>query len=214
MKTSSTARQIVGKCLCVLAFVFCLLNSQSAKASILFERADPNQDWEQVDASDQHYLRYVRYMTVPLEFQSGEVWNRSDDITDKTAEQIGQIVSGIKALEDSIQRQIFEKMQSSTEDFGFHSTTHARNVVLQRMETMQMMRNFNNEQRYLYSRDNPTNPYHAQTSETDYWATGRQGTPDFMFRQINGTAYEAISALCADDAETYGECLGAMYACV
>ena len=209
MENSFLTQPAFGKWLCCL--LLCLLCSRSTEAKVLFVEAD--QTAVAVNATNEHYLRYVRHMTVPIASQTGDVWTAGNDITTKTPEEIEQIVSDIKALEDSIQKQIFERMQQSTEDFKFKSIALARNVVIHRLETMAMMQKFNGGV-YGYSRDNPANPGYASTSATAYWSPGRKPNPDFYFFQKNGTAYEAINALCADDARTYGECLGAMFACV
>ena len=50
----------------------------------------------------------------------------------------------------------------------------------------------------------------ASTSSTKYWAPSSKGSS--YFRQINGTASDAIVDLCSS--QTYGECLGALFACI
>ena len=208
MKFSSMVSQQIHKWFYVAIIALGFLHSQSANASVFFDGIDPSANSEQVNTSDQHYLLYVRHMTVPVASQMGEVWTLGNDITGKTPEQLAQIVSDIKALENPIQKQIFERMRQSSEQFAFNSTSHARNVVLQRMETMRMMTKLDTGV-YGYARDHDGV---VSTSASDYWMTGKDF--DFYFRQHSGTAYQAINALCADGAETYGECLGAMYACI
>ena len=162
-----------------------------------------------VDDSNQHYLLYVRYMTVPFASQRGAIWTAGNDTTGKTIAQIQAIVNAIKNLEtDALQKEIYTKMKAcTTEIFAFRNVAQAKSVVLQRLETIRMMKAFNQDSRYTYhSAANPASTTAAA------WDKGSR--VKFYFRQKTGTATAAITEICSPSTKTYGECLGGIMACV
>jgi len=162
-----------------------------------------------MDDSNTNYLNYVRYMTVPFASQSGAAWDAGNDVSGKTDGEIQTIVNNIKALEtDPVQQEIYTAMQSCpTEWFTFRSVTHAKNIVLQRLKTIEMMKAFNLDLRYAYHSSS-----HPPSTTASRWTTGKP--TKFFFRQISGTAFAAINELCASTTKTYGECHGAIVACI
>ena len=163
-----------------------------------------------VGTSDEDYLNYRRHIAVPSQNQSGPVWESGDNTTEKTAAQVEAIVAAIKQLEtDPVCVEIFEKMKSANEDFVFNDIDQAKGNVRQRLRTIEQIDMFNSDKNYTYY-----DSYHpAGTSATDYWITGRKSCPA-RFRQILGTAPQAIASLCSRNTQTYGECQGALFACV
>lgn len=87
-----------------------------------------------VNDTNEHYLSYVRYITVPFDKQTGADWDAGNDTTGKTAAEVQTIVDAIKALEtDPVQQEIYTAMNASaTETFAFRDINHAKANVLQR----------------------------------------------------------------------------------
>jgi len=168
-----------------------------------------------VTSSNNDYLKYVRYMTVPFNSQTGAVWSAGNDVTGKTPVEIQVIVDNIKALEtDPIQEEIFTRMDSTpNEYFSFQDINHAKNTVTQRLETRSMMHIFNTitDGRYVYAEPHKTPPIPVSTT-ANMWETGKP--TNFFFRQKSGTAYDAITQLCDGSSQTKGECWGGISACV
>lgn len=177
---------------------------QSSSATVRFGTAATG--YTVVNDTNDHYLRYVRFMTVPPERQNGADWEAGYNTTPA---QIPAIVARIKLLETNApQKEIYTKMKASTETFGFRDVAHAKARVLQRLETIEMMKAFNVATGSAYNYTTTTIP--VSTTAT-LWEKG--APTDFLFRQKDGTAYNAITQLCTL-ATTYGECYGAINACV
>lgn len=160
-----------------------------------------------VTDSNEHYLQYVRHMTVPFPSQNGATWNSGNDVTGKSAIEVQTIVNSIRALEtDARQKEIYTRMRATpTEVFGFRDVSHAKAIVLQRLKTIEMMEDFNATGRFTYW--NGQNP--ASTNAGN-WVKG--STTAFYFRQKAGSAFASIEQLVTS--QTYGECVGAVITCV
>lgn len=185
-----------------LLFLIALLALRSVYADVTIEGI-------LVNSNDGHYLKYVRHMTVPFASQSGAAWEAGNDVSGRIPAEVQIIVAAIRTLETSVrQREIFDRMKiAPTETFAFRDIAHAKSTVLQRLETVAMMTNFNLDSRYAYhDKSHPVSTTAAQ------WEIGSQAR--YYFRQKSGTAYEAITQLCDPATKTYGECLGAIIACV
>ena len=163
----------------------------------------------QPNNTDAHYLQAVRHMKVPFGSQSGATWEAGNNVVGKTPAEVQAIVIAIRALETDVRQiEIYDRMKSTpTEIFTFGTLAHAKNVVKQRLETVKMMENFNTQQNYWYH--TPVNP---PSTTAGNWESGAR-TP-FFFRQKDGNASSAITQLCASTTKTYGECYGAISACV
>ncbi|BCM92526.1 hypothetical protein IAD21_04408 [Abditibacteriota bacterium] len=162
-----------------------------------------------VGDSDEHYLRYVRYMTVSLDKRTGADWITDEEINLKTPIERKTIVENLKLLENPIQREIFDKMNASTEVFIFADAELATNRIKQRIEILRLMLEFNGDDDLRYNYATVKEP--ARTNASLWTKTTHH---NFLFRQKDGTPYEAISQLCAPTTKTYGECLGAIITCV
>lgn len=160
--------------------------------------------------SNIYYLQYVRHMSVPIAVQSGSTWEAGSNVSGKTDAEIQGVVNSIKALETDIQlREIYDRLMATpNEVFEFTNVIHAKAVVRQRLETIKMMRDFNADYRYTYL----DNSAHPASTTAARWRPG-SGTK-FLFRQIAGAPYDAITELCDDSSKTYGECMGAIIACI
>lgn len=162
--------------------------------------------------TNEHYLTYVRHMTVPFTSQNGAVWDAGNNVQGKTAAEIQVIVTAIKALEtDTRQKEIHTRMVATPNEwFTFTDIAHAKATVTQRLETVNMMDIFNSpNSRYGYGRVHDGVPYSTTAA---LWEKGPRTA--FFFRQKGGTAYNAITQLCDGSSVTKGECLGAIMACV
>lgn len=186
-------------------FGLCLFALSSAEAKLRVGGVE-------VVNTDEHYLTYVRHMTVPFTSQNGAVWDTGNNVQGKTAAEIQVIVTAIKALEtDTRQKEIHARMVATPNEwFVFSDIAHAKATVTQRLETVSMMDIFNSpNSRYKYGRVHDGVPYSTTAA---LWEKG-SGTV-FFFRQKGGTAYNAITQLCDGSSVTEGECLGAITACV
>lgn len=157
------------------------------------------------EANPAHYMAYIRYFTVPKSLQTGPVWNGTNE-------------TAIKALEGGVQVQIYTQMRDSSDVFAFTDTDHATGRVLQRMEIIHKMREFNTTPG-LYGYGDPINPTPDNPiphTTASHWQLGKNTS--FYFGQKSGTdggtPYQAITQLCNPPSETYGECFGAMVACL
>ena len=160
--------------------------------------------------SNDHYLQYVRHITVPFASQGGATWNAGNDVTGKTAAEVQAIVEAIKAMEtDPRQKEIYTRMKATpTEVFAFRDVPHAKATVLQRLETIAMMTKFNVDLRYAY-----WNEDHPVSTTAGNWEPGP--LVNYFFRQKSGSAFASIAQITAPPpAKTYGECWGAITACV
>lgn len=168
----------------------------------------------EVTNSNEHYLEYVRHMTVPDGSNFGSVWDAGNDISGKTPAEVQVIVDAIKALEtDSIRKEIYERMTGAPNEWHtFTNTTHARNVVTQRLQTIACMRRFNTNKEYWYASPAKGVPY---GTTSPFWELGKGRYP-FFFKQKQGTASDAIVSIASGSggSTTKGECLGAIYACI
>ena len=169
-----------------------------------------------VGDSDMDYLKYLRYMTVPFNKQkeNGPIWQAGSDavLGLKTPAEIPQIVQSTKEMAtDPVQREIVEKMKSSRDRFIMRDEAHAAGRVLQRLKALEMMHNFNEDARYTYyDSDSPVG-----TTATRWTSIPRQADSRGMFFfQKSGTAYDAIMELCSPQTKSYGECKGAIAACI
>lgn len=162
-----------------------------------------------VTDSNEHYLLYVRHMTVPIAAQNGAVWDAGNDVRGKTAAEIQAIVTAIKAIEaDVVLQEIYAKMKDSVrEGYDFTSVIHAKATVLQRMQTIDMMRKFNQDKRYYY-----WEAKHLPSTTAANWEPGPRAK--FYFRQKKSTAFESIGQITARGSKTYGDCWGAICACI
>lgn len=184
-----------------IAFLFCIGVAQT------FARVTIN--GVELDNTNALYLQAVRHMKVPFESQSGATWDAGNDVSGKSPAEVQTIVDAIKALETNIRQiEIYDKMKSTpTEMFAFATVAHAKNVVKQRLETVKMMEYFNNDKRYWYH--STTNPPDTNAAS---WEKGR--VRPYFFRQKEGNAFDAIAQLCTPPRKTYGECYGALVACI
>lgn len=189
--------------LAAITAFFLLVGAQSSFAAIRFGTSTVA-----VNNSNADYLRYVRYITVPVSDQNGTDWDAGNDTAGKTVEEIQIIVDKIKALEtDARLQEIYTSMNASTEVFSFSDIAHAQATVLQRQKTIGMMEQFNLTQNYYY-----TTTIEPVSTSASQWQKGV--TTPFYFHQTGGTAYQAIDEICAPATKTYGECLGAIITCV
>ena len=94
-----------------------------------------------------------------------------------------------------------------TEVFAFSGVAHAKAVVLQRLETIKMMEKFNDDFRYTYH-----DATHPPSTTAGNWEPGPR--VKFFFRQKSGSAFTSIGQITAPASKTYGDCTGAIMACV
>jgi hypothetical protein len=196
----------------------------------------------EVTDSNEHYLKYARYVIVPSNWEEeydptqGDQWKLADSFvaaieadTPPDEEEIAQLVNSFKLSypNQNGRNEIYSAMKNSTEVFSFESPQHARAVAIQRFETVRMMVRFNDDGRYKYfNADNPPG------TSAPNWEPGSSGRRS-LFRQRRGSAFESITQITAplkthSTAEawktranveplqnpTFGECMGAAIACI
>ncbi len=154
------------------------------------------------------YIAYIKYLTVPEEKQSGEVFT-------------GNNVAAIRKLEDPLQRQIFNSMyHAPSRQFNFPNRDAAEKNVELRVDIVHFMnmvsRQTNDQVNTLglhfgyWGTDPVTHEYHAPTANPAYWSVipADPGDPNSSraFRSKGNDAYAAIMSI--PDADYYGECYG------
>jgi hypothetical protein len=155
----------------------------------------------------------VRYLTVPPENQNGPIWEAGNDTEGKSEADLEPIAKAIKDnLEtDAVRKEIYTRMKAAPiEYYTFRSLKHAQRTVNQRLETFAMMYVFNRIKNYRYN-----DLTHPPSTTATQWDTGTRFK--FLFRQKSGTALDAINQLCQigeGQNLTYGECIGAAFACI
>jgi len=167
--------------------------------------------------SNADYLQYVRYLTVPIGSQSGTTWDAGNNTTGLTDAQIQAIVTAIVGLENPLNQEIYNKMQSSTtETFSFTDINQAKAVVQHRIQAIAMMNIFNSNggRQFLYVTNGP--PGQDYESFVSDWKLGSR--VKFFFSQVGGTPDQAITQICTpptgSNPNVYGDCLGAIETCI
>ena len=198
-------------------------------------------DGVEVTDSDEHYLKYARYIIVPSSWE-GQINNQQGGHWDQATQMENALKAGnppsVEAIHDLVTwfktqyastgwNHIFSSMKGSSEVFAFDSPYHARDTAIQRVETLRMMDHFNFDHRYRYwDLDLPPTPSAAN------WEVGDPPRRS-LFRQTSGLAYDAIQQITAPlktyagadnwkvltgvearEDPTRGECLGAAKACI
>jgi hypothetical protein len=164
-----------------------------------------------VTGSNTHYLFGIRHWSVPFASQNGAVWDAGNDISGKTEAEVTQIVNAIRQLEtDPVQKEIPAKMLAANETFQFTSVAHAKAVVLQRLKTIEKIKFFNSSEHYKYG--SSTDPAKRYRTNANMWQNGPGY--GFLFQQVSGNAFDAISQLCDPGIVSWGECFGACTAAV
>jgi len=160
-------------------------------------------------ANSSHYLNYIRYVTVPIGFHGHAIWNTHN------AQSIKDNLET-----ESVRKEIFQQMEKSTEWFEFISIDRAMKIFNQRINAVNMMKQFNLDKRYWYHGEDDDDPNinHATSTNASRWQVGSDEAHFFRQKDISksgGTPYEAIMQLCdPPPRKTYGECQGAMQACI
>ncbi len=142
------------------------------------------------------YLQYVKYLTVPPNQQANPVFNGSD-------------VAAIKALEDPVRREIYDRMGAAhPETFPFSSIADAQRHWVMRLTIMDDMLKMNQGIIDFRYHDKSKNiPISAGTNK---WKLG--SSIQFYFEvNPNQTAYDGIKSLIAGHPR--GECAGAITTC-
>jgi hypothetical protein len=150
------------------------------------------------------YLTYIKYLTVPEEKQTGDVFNSSN-------------VAAIKKLEDPLRRQIFTSMYYAPHrTFNFPDLDAAEQNVELRVETVNFMnmvsRQANPAVNTLGLDFNYFSDSEPPTANPAYWtrvpAPAGSPNPSREFRYTGHDSYSAIMSI--PDAPYRGECFGTL----
>jgi len=161
------------------------------------------------DDSDEHYLLYIRFFTVPDEERASdqELWDSASDLNGMSDEEIAELAAEIRALETSaLRREIYAKMQEARQWFTFVDIEHAQQMVIMRLAIIAKMRQLNTDHDIFFY-GNP------KDTDSPFWEPGPPGRA-LYFRQVDGTPYEAIVSIMDGSSSTDGECYGALWCCV
>jgi hypothetical protein len=145
--------------------------------------------------NDNQYQKAIKFLTVDPSKQTDPAFTGND-------------IAKIKALEDPIRKEIFDKMKASTEVFTFNVLQAAIDNFQMRIYTIQHITDMNaGKIKYTYYPREGT-----PSVESKKWQLGPEKRPYFFQVKDGQTSYAAISDLMATT--TKGECAGAMCACI
>ena len=181
-----------GKLMLLLVITSQLLSTQPTHAKLFI-------GGNEMDETEQNYLDTIKFLTVPPERQGDPAFSGND-------------IAAIKALEDPVRREIYDKMHATIfEEFKFVNLDDAKRNWNMRLKIIQNMRQMN-AGGIKYGYYDPHSAEQVGVSTTSQkWKKGQ--IKQLRFELKDGeNAYDGIVDLLAS--ETKGECAGAMVAAV